>query len=239
MKTYTTVIPNSLSVISLKEVPKYVAQVNSDNDNLFDYEEIDWDYIESNESKLILPTLKQYLISKYKKNSLETLPLANEKIARINALVILPIKSDPTKADSDGDGLNDDADSLPFHAFDNRFQIVNNIDSVPKNDFVERHLERGRLCYDKKIEEWNMNLIYGKYCIYALGGYISPIQAMMVKDEIEDYLWAISPKYAYFLDYYLADVGGTLDLSNNEMYSIIFGQKSNSEHYSYNINQLM
>ena len=84
-----------------------------------------------------------------------------------------------------------------------------------------------------------MNLIYGKYCIYALGGYISPVQAMMVKDEIEDYSWAISPKYAYFLDYYLADVGGTLDLSNNEMYSIIFGQKSNSEHYSYNINQLM
>lgn len=67
MKTYTTVIPNSLSVISLKEVPKYGAQVNSDNDNLFDYEKIDWDYIESNESELILPTLKQYLISKYKK----------------------------------------------------------------------------------------------------------------------------------------------------------------------------
>ena len=62
MSTYTTVIPNSLSVISLKEVPKYGAQVNSDSDNLWDYEEIDWDYIIANESELILPTLKQYLM---------------------------------------------------------------------------------------------------------------------------------------------------------------------------------
>lgn len=239
MSTYTTVIPNSLSVISLKEVPKYGAQVNSDSDNLWDYEEIDWDYIIANESELILPTLKQYLISKYGKNSLETLPLAKEKIDRINALVILPIKSDPTKADSDGDGLNDDKDSLPFHAFDNRFKIVSNIDSVPENDFVERHLDRGQRCYDNRIEEWNMNLLYAKYCIYALGGYITPIQAKMVKKQIEDYSWAISPKYAYFLDYYLADIGGTLNLSNNEMYSIIFGQKSNTEHYAYNINQMM
>lgn len=239
MSTYTTVIPNSLSVISLKEVPKYGAQVNSDSDNLWDYEEIDWDYIIANESELILPTLKQYLISKYGKNSLETLPLAKEKIDRINALVILPIKSDPTKADSDGDGLNDDKDSLPFHAFDNRFKIVSNIDSVPENDFVERHLDRGQRCYDNRIEEWNMNLLYAEYCIYALGGYITPIQAKMVKKQIEDYSWAISPKYAYFLDYYLADIGGTLNLSNNEMYSIIFGQKSNTEHYAYNINQMM
>jgi len=239
MSTYTTVIPNSLSVISLKEVSKYGAQVNSDSDNLWDYEEIDWDYIIANESELILPTLKQYLISKYGKNSLETLPLAKEKIDRINALVILPIKSDPTKTDSDGDGLNDDKDSLPFHAFDNRFKIVSNIDSVPENDFVERHLDRGQRCYDNRIEEWNMNLLYAKYCIYALGGYITPIQAKMVKEQIEDYSWAISPKYAYFLDYYLADIGGTLNLSNNEMYSIIFGQKSNTEHYAYNINQMM
>lgn len=114
MKTFVTVIPNSLEVISLKEVPKYGAKVNSDTDELWDYEEIDWSYIDQTSDELVLPTLSEYLVSEYGSNALETLPLAQAKIDRINALLILPITSNPERADSDGDYILDHIDNIKF-----------------------------------------------------------------------------------------------------------------------------
>ena len=146
--------------------------------------------------------------------------------------------SNPTKKDSDGDGIVDNRDPQKLNVFDERFMIVDNNETLPNIDFVDRHLARGQKCYNSRIEEWNQNLIYMKYCLYAAGGYITPIQSWLNKDVIKDYGWAISPKYAYFLDYYLANIGGTMFLSNEDMYSIVYGQQSNKEHYSYNINQL-
>lgn len=118
MKTFITVVPHSLEVISLKEVPEYGALVNSDEDELWDYEEINWSYIDTTSDELVLPTLSEYLINIHGENALETLPLAQEKLDRINALVILPVTSNPEISDSDGDNLSDsDESNLDINAF--------------------------------------------------------------------------------------------------------------------------
>lgn len=114
LKSFVIVIPNSLGVISLKSVPEYGAEVNSDEDELWDYEEIDWKYIDQNHDELVLPTLSEYLISEYGKNYLTNLPLSELQIERVNSLVILPITSNPEKTDSDGDNIPDHDDDRPF-----------------------------------------------------------------------------------------------------------------------------
>ena len=107
IKSYLTVIPNSLEVIGLKEMPQNGSNVNSDEDDLYDYEEIDWDYIDETREELVLPKLGEYSLAKYGENYFDILPLNERQKKLVNAIVILPVTSNPTKADSDGDGLLD------------------------------------------------------------------------------------------------------------------------------------
>ena len=108
VKTYRTVIPNSLEVISLDEPPEMYAEVDSDDDDLYDYEEIDWDYIDYSREELVLPKLGDYSLSIYGQNYFDVLPLNELQKELVNAILILPIVSNPSNADSDYDGLRDD-----------------------------------------------------------------------------------------------------------------------------------
>ncbi len=240
-KTYLTVLPNSLEVIGLKEPPEKYSEVNSDDDDLYDYQEIDWTYIDDTRDELVLPKLGEYSKAEYGENYFDILPLNDRQKKLVNAIVILPIISNPTKADSDGDELNDFYDAEPLKRYDYRFLASNESLSVPTIEFVDRHLKCGSECYNTKnnilMKDYD-TFLYTFYSLVALGGYITPLQGLMVKDSTPNYVLANSPNFGYFLDYYLSNTGVTLHLSKENMEQIIYSQKNNREHFSYNINQL-
>jgi hypothetical protein len=148
------------------------------------------------------------------------------------------IKSNPTVVDSDGDGLGDSVDPEPYKAFDRRFMLVDNFDYIPSVEFVDRHLSNGLLCYDTINNPMKYSLIWDKYFAYATGGY-SFINSTLVSNFTDKYVYISSPHYRDFLYHYLINNGKTLYLDESDMQKIVFGQKSNYDHYIYNINQLM
>lgn len=86
--------------------------------------------------KSLFDTLKRYDNDEYLFITGNTLPI-----------YYLPILSDPTEEDSDGDGVWDKDDGNPLHCFDQRFMIVDSYEYIPKLDFVERHYQNGLKCY--------------------------------------------------------------------------------------------
>ncbi len=106
-KQFTIVNPASMKSITLKQYPVKGTSVNSDTDELTDSEEIDWDMVESYWDYDMLPTLGEYLNELDKKYG-DVFERISEKYQhKLNSVVVLPIKSDPSADDSDGDGILD------------------------------------------------------------------------------------------------------------------------------------
>lgn len=107
----------NLTEITLDAAPEYGSNTNSDEDGFMDYEEIDWRFINKESDELILPTLNEYLIKTGKKNTFNMLPIRQRYRDKINSILILPILTDPTKTDTDGDDIPDDEDLHPLSTF--------------------------------------------------------------------------------------------------------------------------
>lgn len=107
----------NLTEITLDAAPEYGSDTNSDEDGFMDYEEIDWRFIDKESDELILPTLNEYLIKTGQKNTFNILPIGQRYRDKINSILILPILTDPTKTDTDGDDIPDDEDLHPLSTF--------------------------------------------------------------------------------------------------------------------------
>lgn len=106
--------PYNLTNITLDSAPKYGSNTDTDKDGFMDYEEIDWRFINKESDELILPTLNEYLIKTGQKNTFNILPIGPRYRDKINSILILPILTNPTNPDTDGDGVNDKEDTAPL-----------------------------------------------------------------------------------------------------------------------------
>lgn len=118
---FTAISPTSLTQITLKHFPEYGSDTNSDDDELYDFEEIDWSRIVQSSDGLVLPTLGEYMAELFGANPYASLPVDSKVIDKVNALAILPILSNPNNGDSDGDGLKDHEDANRMQPYDARF----------------------------------------------------------------------------------------------------------------------
>lgn len=114
--------PSLVSTYKTFKVP------DTDNDDLFDFQEIMFDYKSENlitwdNNDAVLPTFS-YLVEKlgeelfYVENGLKRYCKVTgefiESMTSLNNINILPIYSDPTSADGDGDGILDIDDKMPL-----------------------------------------------------------------------------------------------------------------------------
>ena len=106
--TFDYISSTGLSGVTLKAPLKRFSNVNSDSDTLTDSDEINWDLIINGKP----PTLGELMDSKEQKGyvveGLSRMSASYQAASRPKQ--ILPILSDPTKADGDEDGIFDDKD---------------------------------------------------------------------------------------------------------------------------------
>lgn len=100
--------------ISLNQSPKKNSKTDTDKDGLTDSQEIEWKYIKEKNGKYVLPTMREQLNALKKKNGDIFNRLGTEYKKYLDNTKVLPIRSNPTKKDTDGDGKIDPADTKPL-----------------------------------------------------------------------------------------------------------------------------
>lgn len=129
---------------------------------------------------------------------------------------------------------------------DDRFLLVDNLDYLPKQDYIDSHIAQSEKCYRSKLlsSDFSVSFSDGKYllaCIFDVVG-LTIIPGFIYNElgEIEDYDWSKSlVEFSCCLEHYLSGSGENVIFSEEEMKSLIFSQQSNMDHYYYNINQLI
>ena len=223
-----------------------------DNDGLLNTKEIDWNspLIKDKSLKTYesLPTVQECIGYKkeltYVENGLKRLQtLPGNVYSELITKRILPINSDPLSIDGDGDGLLDNKDPIPLKPFDDRFVIVKDYNYVPDLNFVREHKTISDMCYGTKApfsNDYELG-IYEKALIdyqllnlVACGGYTA-VAGFCQFDTIG---YNSLPHASQFLFHFLFNSGEALELSQEEVYSVIFSSKRNQHHYYENINSL-
>lgn len=164
---YNVVIPTQWASIVLDNVLSPDNYVDTDKDNLTDWEEVDidsglitWDV----DGNIVLPTFQDCIDNhsdkKYVKDSLqEFLNMVPSYIHyRFMNLEVLPVHSNPCEMDSDGDGLNDAIDDEPL--------IYNHVSEYAGLQYPDTLID------DEKISGEIQDLYMQKYEIdtsYAMG----------------------------------------------------------------------
>lgn len=113
-KRFSIVSSVGLGTITLDSALTKGGNTDTDNDRLTDSEEVNWSMITITKDGFKLPTLQECMSKKkgYVINGLERVSWVIR--SQVKDISILPILSDPTKKDSDGDGNSDAQDSRPL-----------------------------------------------------------------------------------------------------------------------------
>ena len=146
--------------------------------------------------------------------------------------------SNPNDPDTDDDTLDDFEDPDSRYPFDRRFKIVDNVNYIPSVEYVDRHYDKGRECYYKRIaniKDVSKRLIFTAMLDDAA---ITPgLQFTLGSDEIKNYTEICALDFSKMMCHYLDCTGTVYYLDNDDMSGIIFSQNSNCEHLNYNIQQ--
>lgn len=162
--SYVVKLPANYKEIHLHGVLDPDNQVNSDEDSLTDWKEVDTTKISwGGEGEIILPTLQEcmgYTEKLYAVNGLlritekmfiDGIPMSEfEKRMNdaLNNIPLLPILSNPCDADTDGDGLNDDVDANPMHVFDQRFINTAEKEDILTNYYIDETMAAADASYN-------------------------------------------------------------------------------------------
>lgn len=133
---YNAILASNLTKITLDAPLKKNGTINSDSDTCTDWEETMNDFIKfDSNGNAVLPTIKE--LSSVIDSSILLKPAGNIGLAK-NAMyaaimnrTVLPCKSDPTRGDSDYDGILDNDDLKPFEVFDHLFEVTNYNNTEP------------------------------------------------------------------------------------------------------------
>lgn len=133
-KIYTMILPTGLKTVILKDEIRENSIVDSDEDGLSDWKEIKQDSVKvNNDGSITLPTYWDYIQEKcsglvgysnwsmkYKNISSGDRKTLPEMLSSVH---VLPIISDPTKKDSDGDNILD-VDEIKWDGIDVRYKDI-------------------------------------------------------------------------------------------------------------------
>lgn len=157
----------------------------------------------------------------------------------IGAVQVTPFSDKVLYADNDNDGIPNKDDPYPDEPFDDRFMLVDTYNYIPNINFVDKHIDRSNKCAYSRFPNPIDIAKFELFCAFVDGGLTNALSFIHEFSEwTEEDEKVSSIKFSQFLSWFLWNKGKTLSLTSDEMYSIIFGQKRNREHYSYNVNQL-
>ncbi len=114
---FSAILATGYQTVELKEELNSFNGCHSDDDNITDWDEVDVDYWAScglitfdDNNNAVLPTLKQcmdYTDKSYVEEGLGRFISQPTISLMLNDIRVMPITSDPTREDSDGDGIDD------------------------------------------------------------------------------------------------------------------------------------
>ncbi|MBO5476119.1 MAG: hypothetical protein J5982_06445 [Bacilli bacterium] len=144
---YEILLPTKWKKIALKGELNSTNKINSDEDSLTDWEEVNIDeLIKLSDGNYTLPhVLINELVNILNRFDSEEYLFITERTLPV---YYLPILSDPTESDSDGDGLRDDEDLEPLKIFLN--ELLGKIRLMEKyiDDYYENQYNEDILHYD-------------------------------------------------------------------------------------------
>lgn len=257
---FDTLIGTTLKKIILKKALERGGSTNSDSDTMTDWMEVKHDLIQYNytDNSFTLPTLKQLIETAGAENLLYLDPHSYRVRESMYQLIwfkpVLPCNTDPTSADSDGDGINDDQDTEPSTAFDSRFILVNSLDDIPMIDFMNPNmLGYGNTAYDP---EYGTPVVDGRDACFSRNWPTATNfkDLSILSIEATAGRFAISTNVAgllvfgdlgvemynagEFLNWFLNPYNSKRTLSAKEMKEIISTDPDNLFHFMYNMNTL-
>ena len=125
---FSAILATGYQTVELKEELNSFNGCHSDDDNITDWDEVDVDYWAScglitfdDNNNVVLPTLKQcmdYTDKSYVEEGLGRFISQPTISLMLDDIRIMPISSDPTREDSDGDGIADKYDPHKLLAID-------------------------------------------------------------------------------------------------------------------------
>lgn len=113
---FSVVTSVGMHTITLEEPLAKGGSTDTDKDTLTDSDEVNWDLITIGNGQVKLPTLEECM-NRNQGYSTDAIDRLGESYTNaIKNIQVLPIKSDPTKIDSDGDGILDKDDEDPLNS---------------------------------------------------------------------------------------------------------------------------
>lgn len=156
--------------------------------------------------------------------------------SEIYSFNVLPIISDPTSEDGDGDGLIDIHDNKPLVTIDERFMHIDKYSFEPTINFVTEHKKNSDNCYATQSDNPELVLqscfsLFGMSLILPAG--LSPFSSLYMNG-----CWNGMPRASLFLYNFLENNGDTIYLKDCDVYSIITSSVRCTEHFNYNMDFL-
>ena len=162
---FSAILATVYQTVELKEELNSFNDCHSDDDNITDWDEVDVDYWAScglitfdDNNNVVLPTLKQcmdYTDKSYVEEGLGRFISQPTISLMLNDIRVMPITSDPTREDSDGDGIIDKYDPNKLKTGDINTMCLYDYEYNKK--VMEHYYVRGNLIHD--------NLFRICYCI--------------------------------------------------------------------------
>ena len=156
----------------------------------------------------------------------------------------LPILSDPTEEDSDGDGIEDEADAVPLKVTLELFKIVDSIDYKPNVDFVDKRYDLSKKCY--KIRPFSdttiKNFVINKslYPISFISGstHVAGSLISFWNDGSDNIQMAKMENASRLMNHYLEGSGKEFIFSSFDVMGAIMTHQANIDHYLFNMKKL-
>ena len=221
--------------------------VDTDKDGLLDLEEIRYAFNDSTdviswdeEGNVLLPTIKDCLQFKHGKKYVESQLQKYDFLD--NFVRILPVYSDPTVVDSDGDNVNDYLDAKPLKEFSDNYIIVDSFDYEPQNDYLNREIKKSNDSYstitlppENFAELCKPYLCEIESLIICVGG-LTPFAQPIAFESINHF--GSMPNASKMFYHYLENTGETYILSEDDVRNILISKSSNMAHFNYNLSEM-
>ena len=206
---YQAIVPTGWKTIKLKGILDPDNGIDTDNDELTDWQEVDNEHIGFNsDGSVVLPTLANCMAmtnKPYAESGLYRYTRPNivgptlSPFANPEQFYILPIISDPTNPDSDEDGFDDVCDISPLY-----FEYINGLEKLcdiaieyMPDDFYQSQLLVLQIMRYKKYTEGKWEITTGKinedFVLFIKNNYRELYNAFNTFDDNVDALYIKDP----------------------------------------------
>lgn len=261
---YEMLLPTSWKTVYLEAKLSPDNDIDTDKDTLTDWEEVDTErLIWYGNGIFDIPTFNvAAVVLQMQRFSSD---FSENCFSSPTTRYYLPIISDPTVKDTDGDQIDDNRDNLRMIKADSRFSLSDqdSYDTLPEIDFVTERWAESNVNYNTLVENEVLNLINKGYSVPIR--LLEVLLIFLVTDSHAGMVdGGVSFATAYIcsailvglgdgnlknagvliyapdaLEHYFAGFGTTIHYDQEEMCDLILSSRNNIDHLNYNLTKAM